>query len=167
MDSVMEYHLKPLGRTCASTGRELAPGSLCHSVLFERDGEFVRLDYSDDAWTGPPLDAVAHWCSLVPYPALPKKRPLDPNSLLSCFEELMADPDPMQEDLHYILAILLVRHKKLRLDPPQEDVDEFLTLSHVDGTGIFSVRNLQLSDSELIELQKKLSAHLMVEWSRT
>ena len=47
----MDYHLKPLGKTCATTGKPLAPGSVCHSVLVERDGMLMRLDFSDEGWT--------------------------------------------------------------------------------------------------------------------
>ncbi|TXT22324.1 MAG: hypothetical protein FD138_3515, partial [Planctomycetota bacterium] len=34
-----EYNVKPVGRICAGTGQELMPGSLCHSVLVEKDGD--------------------------------------------------------------------------------------------------------------------------------
>ena len=39
----MDYRLKPPSKTCAGTGRPLVPGSTCHSVLVEKDGDQVRL----------------------------------------------------------------------------------------------------------------------------
>lgn len=78
----MDYHLKPIGKTCAATEALLEPGTLVHSVLIEKENETVRLDFSAEEWTGPPEGAIGHWRCIVPFPEVEKSRPLDPDSLL-------------------------------------------------------------------------------------
>ncbi|WP_155367853.1 hypothetical protein [Gimesia maris] len=50
----MDYHLKPLGKTCSSTGKDFVPGELVHSVIVEKNGQLIRMDFSEEAWSGPP-----------------------------------------------------------------------------------------------------------------
>ena len=70
----MDYHVKRVSRNCATTGRELTPGEVCHSVLLEQDGQFVRLDYSEEGWSGPPPNAVGVCKSTIPEPVAVKKK---------------------------------------------------------------------------------------------
>ena len=49
-----EYQIQPNTRRCAITGREFRPGETYFTALVEADGQFVRQDYSGEAWTGPP-----------------------------------------------------------------------------------------------------------------
>jgi len=82
-----DYDIRPLGRKCSATGADLAPGTICHSVLLERDGKLVRLDFSEAAWTGPPDGALGAWKCLVPQPATVRREPLDSTALLRSFEQ--------------------------------------------------------------------------------
>lgn len=162
----MDYQFKPLGKKCAATGAELAPGSICHSALFDEDGELQRLDYSEQGWSGPPPGAVATWTCLVPVPVQTKKKnPLDPAVLMSYFEQLMEAGNPLQEKLRYILALLLIQKKRLRCDGTRQEGEEsYLQLAGAQGEGAYEIRDLQLDDEEMFELQRELNAHLAAEW---
>jgi len=162
----MEYHLRPLGKTCAATGQELRPGSVCHSVLVDRDGDLVRLDFSEEGWTTPPEGTVAQWKCVVPAPVEVKRKLFDADALMSYFDQLTAEADPLNEKLRYILAILLLRKRRLKLDDSRWEANaEFLQLTSTQGEGTYEVRDLQLSEEELAELQETLNAHLAAEWS--
>ncbi len=50
----MDYELKPLGKICSKTGKPFGPGDVCYSTVIEKGNEWVRLDFSAGAWTGPP-----------------------------------------------------------------------------------------------------------------
>ena len=163
----MDYQFKPLGKKCAGTGAELPPGSVCYSVLVEEAGELVRLDYSKEGWKGPPPGAFGTWQTTVPRRAEVKRAPLDPAALLTCFEQMTEEANPAQEKLRYILALLLLQKKQLRLEGSrQEGEEEYLQLAGSQG-GAYEVRELQLTDDELQELQQQLTAHLMAEWGVT
>lgn len=162
----MDYQFKTLGRKCAATGAELAPGKTCYSVLIEDDGELTRLDYSEEGWKGPPPKTVGTWKSVVPKPAETKRQPLDTNALMTAFEQLAEDADPSREKLRYILGLLLIQKRRLHLDGSrQEGSDEYLQLSSAQGEGAWEVRDLQLTDEEMHDLQRELTAYLESEWA--
>jgi hypothetical protein len=157
----MDYHLKPVGRTCAATGGELGPGSTCYSVLVEQGGQLVRLDYSAAGWTGPPEGAVAHWRARVPETDGAKPKPLDPDALLHYFEQLCEDANPAQEKFAYVISLLLLQKRRLRLDGSRRDGEiEFLQFLGSQGEGPFEVRDQRLSEVEIAQLQNDLNTHL-------
>ncbi|MBI3863989.1 MAG: hypothetical protein HY290_19060 [Planctomycetia bacterium] len=162
----MEYQFRPIGKKCAATGEDLAPGSLCHSVLVERNGELVRLDYSEQGWTGPPEGALGVWKCVVPTPAEVRHEPLDTNALMRCFEQLTEEASPAREGLRYILALLLVKKRRLRLDGSRADGDlEYLQLAGAQGEGAYEVRDLNPSDEDVQQWQRELNVYLASEWN--
>ena len=162
----MDYHLKPIGKTCASTGKVLVPGSTCYSIVVERDGELTRLDYSEEGWSGPLEDTLGQWKCVVPEPAEMKAKPIDAHALMRYFEQLTEDHNPSQEKFRFVLALLLLQKRRLKVeDSRQEDDTEYLELIGSHGEGPFYVKDQQLDDVEIAELQKSLSQHLATEWS--
>jgi hypothetical protein len=134
-------------------------------VVIENHGELTRQDFSEQAWPGAPAGAVAVWKSIVPRPVEVKNAPLDPQALMSYFEQLNEADSPATEKLRYILALLLLQKKRMRLDGERVDGDVvFLQLAGLHGEGNYEVRDFQLSDAEMDELQRDLSSHLAREW---
>lgn len=161
----MDYHLRPLGKNCATTGKPLVPGSLCHSVLVEKDGSLVRLDFSEEGWAGPPEGHLGYWAIEVPATPDPNKLRLDPEVALRYFEQLSEEASPVHEKTRYALALVLLQRRKLKLENVRfEDDDEFLELSGVHGEGNFEVRNFRLEDTEIQRMQSELKAQLAMEW---
>lgn len=157
---MQDYNVKPIGRTCVSTGKELVPGSLCHSVLIEKDGELVRLDYSDEGWVPRPTGLVAHWRCEVPEPATSVKKSLDVEDLMRQFEQLSEEASPAQDKFRYVLALLLLQRRRLRLEGTKViDDQEFLEVTGTRGEGTFLVPDQQLEDTEVQELQNAIFGH--------
>lgn len=154
---MLDYNLKPVGRTCARTGETLAPGTLCHSALVENNGELLRLDYSEAGWLPPPAGLLAHWRCEVPDSTTVEKRSLDVDELLRQFERLHEEASPSQDKFRYVLALLLLQRRRLRLEGTKLiDDHEFLELSGTRGEGTFLVPVQQLDDSEVLELQNSV-----------
>lgn len=161
----MDYHLKPLGKTCAATGKPLAPGSVCHSVIVERDGSLVRLDFSDEGWTGPPQPHLGYWKVDVPPAVDPKNVRIDPEAALRYFEQLSEEASPSHERTRYTLALVLLQQRRLKLENIRfEDETEILELSGLHGEGNFEVVNYHLADAEIQELQAAVKIQLATEW---
>jgi len=162
----MDYRLKPPSKMCAGTGKPLVPGSTCHSVLIEKDGDQVRLDFSDEGWTGPPAGHVGYWKTTIPAMLDAKAQRLDPESAQRYFEQLCEEASPVHDQQRYVLALVLLQQRRLRLDNTRHDGDdEILELSGRHGEGNFEVRNLNLPEAETQQLQAELKAHLATEWS--
>jgi hypothetical protein len=160
----MEYHVRPLGKACAGTGAPLAPGSTVTSVLVERGGELVRLDYSSAGWRGPPEGLVGQWSCHVPV-ADAAARPLDPDALLTHFELLLENSLPGQEELLYVLALLLLQKRRLRLEGAVEDDDgQLLQLVGSRGEGPFQIRDQQLSEEAIRLRQAEIQLALEADW---
>lgn len=162
----MEYQFRPIGRKCAATGADLSPGSECHSVLVEREGELQRLDYSEEGWTGPPEGTLGVWKCLVPKSAEVRHEPLDTSALMRCFEQLTEEASPAREGLRYILALLLMKKRRLKLETSRIDgEDEYLQLAGAQGEGAYEVRDLKPSENDILQWQRELNVYLASEWS--
>jgi len=117
---LLDFEVQRCSRHCAATERELQPGDLCYSVLEINGAEVVRKDYCAEGWHGAPNGAFGWWKSRVPEPTA-KKIKLAPNDvLLELFEHLAERSD--QSDLRYVLALLLVRRRVLRVDMNSEEL---------------------------------------------
>lgn len=160
-EGVQEYNVKPLGRTCAGTGQPLQPGSVCRSVLIEKDGELLRLDFSDAGWTQPPHGTVAQWRCVVPEPNTGPKKTFDPDELMRQFELLSEEASPAQDKFRYVLALLLLQRRRLKLEGTKViDDQEFLELTGTRGEGTFLVLDQTLNDAEVEQLQATLISGL-------
>jgi len=157
----MDYQLKPIGKHCHATGESLVPGALCHSALIEQQGQLVRLDYLATAWPGTPQGAIADWTCRVPDSTEETRAPLDPESLFELFEQLHDEASPSRAQLTYVLALLLIQKKRLRIDDTLLDEDDdVLILSGSGGEGPFELRDQDLSDAEIETLQHELNSYL-------
>ncbi len=117
----MEYDLQKPTRTCAATGREIATGETFYSVV-TRDGvELRRLDYSAEAWKGPPDEAIGWWKSVMGDREGKKPKLAPSEVLLELFRELGDAAD--RRDLRYVLTLLLIRRRLLRLEETVEEPD--------------------------------------------
>jgi hypothetical protein len=112
--SVMDYEIHRSTRHCGKSGRELKPGETFYSVLMAAGSELMREDFAAEAWEGPPEGALGWWKSHVPSPDA-KKLHWAPNDVMLDLFEQLAD-DRAQADLRYVLALLLIRRRVLRLE---------------------------------------------------
>lgn len=154
---MQDYNVKPIGRTCDGTGKELVPGSLCHSVLVEKNGELLRFDYSEEGWTTPMEGYLAHWRCDVPEAAAVTKKTFDPDDLMRQFEQLCEEASPAQDKFRYVLALLLLQRRRLKLEGTKiVDDEEFLELNGARGEGIFLIPDQQLDDVEVQQMQEAI-----------
>lgn len=115
----MEYAIQRCTRRCAVTGRELAPGEIYYSALVEQGGSPRRLDYSAEAWIGPPEGAIGWWRSHLPAAVPDRPQPASNEQLLEVFEDLQEKPE--RAELRYLLALLLVRRRLFRVEEQRRD----------------------------------------------
>ena len=117
---MLDFEIQRCTRRCAALDRELGPGEAFFSVLAPRGAEVVRIDYSEEAWTGAPENALGWWKSQMPDASGAPKSTLAPSEVLLEYFEQLAD-DPTRADLRYVLALLLIRRRIMRLEETKTD----------------------------------------------
>ena len=155
------YHIQAPSRTCARTGRDLQPGEPFFSVLYDRQGQWVREDVSREAWTGPPPEAFSFWLARMPEPGQTKKQTLDDDLLASCFHRLNPGDDPKQLAFRYVLALLLMRRKKFRFEEMRKDGDqEWLLVRDLKQKKVHQILDPHLNEPRMAEVQEELESLL-------
>jgi hypothetical protein len=152
-----DYQIQPHTRRCAATGRELKAGDRCYSVLLEEAGKFVRKDYAADAWAGPPAGAFSFWAARLPASEARRRPPVDDDLLLECFGRLEGQDEPARVSFRYVLALLLLRRRRLRLEGEERDGGRELLRLRCPRTGArHEVANPGLADEELAAVQDEV-----------
>lgn len=153
----MDYDVQHFSRRCAATGRELREGETFYAVLAREGKEIVRRDYSAEAWPGPAAEWVAWWKSQAPSRAS-RRAKLAPNDVLwEYFQELEARGD--QPDAVYVLALLLIRRRVLRLEEREADADgaDWLVLHCPRDESIHRVLDVAPQEERIVEIERQLS----------
>ena len=116
---MLDFEVQRCTRRCAATDRELKPGEYFYSVLVPEGAEIVRYDYCEDAWTGAPETMLGWWKSQMPDPQAHKLHWAPNDVMLHYFEQLTNEPD--KSDTRYVLALLMLRRRVVRLEETQAD----------------------------------------------
>ncbi len=155
---IATYPIQVHTRTCAATGRALQPGERVYSALIDQEGQYVRRDFSAEAWRGPPPGCVAHWISRVPN--FPQKRRLtfDDDLLMECFERWADDIEPEKVRFRYVLALLLLRRRRLKFEEVRVHCGETrLLLSCPKSRVTFEVIDPQMSEDDIRRVQDEVT----------
>ncbi len=155
---MVDYQIQPSTRRCSVTGRELRPGERYYSVLLEEGGKFIRKDYSAEAWPGVPEGAFSFWMGrLTPPQGKRRQQPIDDEMLMECFQRLEGQLEPSRVRFRYVVALLLMRRRRLRFDQTRQDGGQEVLLMRCTRTGErHAVVNPALTDEELTTVQDEV-----------
>ena len=152
---------RPTG-VCASTGEPLSPHEPAMATLCDREEDegFDRLDYSIKAWEDGkrPERLFSHWRYTVPDGDKKKEIGIDDTVLADLFERLADDERPARIAFRYILALVLLRKRKLKL-VGRENTDDgeiwLLQCKGVEGEPV-RVKNPGIGGEEIQDLSEQL-----------
>ena len=111
------WHIARRSRTCAQSGAVIEPGQAFYSGLVEKDDTFERLDFSGEAWSG--VDKApffSYWKNKAGTVDVEKRPQVDFERLLLFFDSLEGAEEPPKRLFRYVLALVLTRRRRLRLD---------------------------------------------------
>ncbi|MFL5242736.1 MAG: hypothetical protein ACJ8FY_11565 [Gemmataceae bacterium] len=152
-----DYQIEPNTRRCSLTDRVLAPGEKYHSVILQENGRLVRHDYSEAAWPGLPPDVFGYWTGHVPDKEAARKLRKDDDLLFDCLGRLESAGDAKQLNFRYVVALLLLRSKKLKFeDTRKQDGLEFLRLRNPKTGDSFEVLDRRLSEAEIDTVREEV-----------
>src|SRR3954470_10994401 len=119
-----DYQISSSTRRCSLTGRELKVGERYCSVLLQEGGNLVRKDFALESWDRPPEGAIGFWQSRVPVATAPRRPPVDDEMLLECLGRLEGTADEAARRFRYVLALFLMRRRRLRLEDTRREGGE-------------------------------------------
>jgi hypothetical protein len=145
-------------RRCAANDRPLSPGERFYGVLSDEDGKFVRRDYAVDAWAGPPAGCVAFWAGRIPASDKPRKPTINDGLLLDCFDHLATSTDPARVNFRYVVALLLMRRKRLAFEDARKAADgtPVLVVRDTRGGARHEVPDPRLGEAEAEAVQAEV-----------
>jgi len=116
---MIDYEVQRCTRHCAASGRELQPGETFYSTLTTEGAQVVRHDYSLEAWHGPPEGVLGWWRAHMPQRNASKLHWAPNDVMLELLENLESLPE--KQDMRYVLALLLIRRRVVRLEETEHD----------------------------------------------
>ncbi len=160
---MIDYEVQRCTRHCATTGRELQPGEEFFSTLVAEGAEVVRRDYAADAWQGPPEGVLGWWKSQMPERTAKKLHWAPNDVMLELLETLETQPD--KKDMRYVLGLLLVRRRVVRLEDTEQDDQgrEVSVLYCPRREATYRVETTMPSDERIAEIQEELGQLLFAD----
>lgn len=152
------YEIQGPSRVCAISGRELKPGDRYFGVLADEDGKFVRKDFAADAWQGPPESIVAYWAGRIPASDRPKKPTFNDDLLADCFTHLHGAVEPDRIKFRYVVALLLMRRKRLKFEDTRREADgtNVLVVRDAKSGARHDVADPRLDEAEITAVQDEV-----------
>ena len=157
-----EYKVETSSRQCSKCGRAFGVGDEYFSAAVEtaEEGRLGRRDFCPACWA--PADGYySFWKTRVPAPeeAPAGPRPIDLERLTAVFERLEGAEDDEGRRFRYVLALALMRKRRLRLVSSRRlggRRGEELTLRQVGADRQHTVVSPGLSEEEVLSVAGRL-----------
>jgi hypothetical protein len=165
---VVEQNVQRFSRKCSATGREIGPGEVYYSSLSETPTGIQRLDFSREAWSGPPDPCVGWWKSRLPAPSQTKIRWAPDSVLLGYFENLLVT---QRWDVLNVLVLALSRRRIMTVDYPSRsnsaaddpDAGHELLLTIRSTGDTHRIPQVDFSRLDVAAIQAELDQHLFTD----
>jgi len=159
---------------CALNGSAILAGDAFVAALVEGVDEsgrptLRRVDVSVEAWESGarPERVMCFWRSTAPQAGERRTLLVDDETLLEMVQRDEGEVDPRRRAFRWILALVLLRRKLLRLEGiVQEDGTEswsFVRRGAVEGEAPLRIVNPKIRDEEVSELSEQLGAILRAD----
>jgi len=154
---------KPLGQCCA-TGRAIEPGQEYYATLVETEQGLARRDFCEDYWNEHKPAVFCYWKTKLPTPDQKKHIFVDDDMLMVFFERLGAETEQEKLNFRFVLALVLMRRRRLKYDSSRTDNGKDIWRLRLTGTQDFvEVVNPNLDESQVAQLTGQIGQILQVE----
>ena len=151
---MMDYQIQPPSRRCAATGRELKPGERFFTALLGDADRLERHDFAPEAWQGPPPGMFGFWSGRMPEEQSSARPRFDDNALEECFHRLADETEPGKINFRYVVAFLLIRRKRMKLERAAADEHMLVSCAHTGEQ--FEIVNPRLGEEEIAQVQDEV-----------
>ncbi|MCX5634381.1 MAG: hypothetical protein NTW55_00870 [Planctomycetota bacterium] len=153
---------KPLGQ-CFGSGRKIEYGEEYFAALVETGQGLQRQDYSREFWDSNKPSVYCYWKSKLPSPDQKKHIFIDDEMLMAFFERLSQETEQEKINFRFVLALILMRKRRLKYDSSRTDGDNEIWHLRVIGEDRFvDVANPHLDEKQIGQLSSQISLILQV-----
>ncbi len=154
---------KPLGQ-CCGTGKKIEYGEEYFAALVETDEGLERRDFCADYWESEKPDVFCYWKSKLASPDEKKQIFVDDEMLMAFFERLGREKEQEKINFRFVLALILMRKRRLKYDPPKVEASKEIWRLRVVGEKEFvEVINPHLDEGQIEQLSSQLSEILQTD----
>jgi hypothetical protein len=154
---------KPLGE-CSGTGRKIAPGEEYFGALVETDQGLERRDFSKEYWEKEKPAVFCFWKSRLASPDEKKELFVSDEMLMAFFERLAPETDPEKISFRFVLALVLMRKRRLKYDGTRIDGDREIWRLRIPGEkDAVDVVNPHLDESQIEQLTSQIGQILQAD----
>jgi len=154
---------KPLGQ-CCGTGKKIEPGEDYVAALVETKEGLRRRDFCADYWQENKPDVFCYWKTRLSDPGQKKQIFVDDEMLMAFFERLGKETEQEKINFRFVLALILMRKRRLKYDLSKIEDDEEIWRLRIAGEKQFvEVINPHLDDGQIEQLSSQISQILQVE----
>ncbi len=148
---------------CSRCEGELTEGQEYYAVLRELDEGFERADYCLDCWDEQAVEHFCFWRSRIPVREKKQAKSLlvDDAVLISFFERLESETEPIRVRFRFVLALILMRKRRLRYERTvREDDAEIWLMRQPASDVVHRVQNPKMDDTQIAEVSGQLGVIL-------
>lgn len=154
---------KPLGQ-CCGTGRAIEPGQEYFGALVETEQGLERRDYSVEYWESEKPGVFCFWRSRLADPDEKKELFVSDEMLMAFFDRLASETDPEKVSFRFVLALVLMRKRRLKYDATKMDgAREIWSLRVVGEKDLVEVVNPHLDDEQIELLTSQIGQILQAD----
>jgi hypothetical protein len=112
----MDWEIGSSSLACAGCNKPFVEEQEIFSALYDGRPTFARRDYCSECWPRQDRRPVfSHWRTRLPKRDAPVRRFVDDEVVLDFFKRLEGSPEPAKIGFRYVLGLLLMRKKVLKL----------------------------------------------------
>ena len=157
-----DYNITKTAGQCRLCQRQLEPGEEIVATVREVDSEFLREDHCPTCWDGQDQtgseDLFGVWRTCVPRPEEKKKLLVDDALIENFFERLDGSDSLARICYRFVLALVLMRKKKLIYDRTKKTDDgRDVWLMHFRGSDqVHEVLDPHMDEEKIAEVSQQL-----------
>lgn len=154
---------KPLGE-CSGTGRQIEPGEEYFGALVEGEQGLERRDYGVEYWEKEKPEVFCFWKTKLADPDEKKELFVSDEMLMAFFERLASETDQEKLNFRFVLALVLMRKRRLKYDATKmDDGKEIWSLRVVGQKEPVEVANPHLDDEQIELLTSQIGQILQMD----
>ena len=147
---------KPLGE-CFGSGTEIEPGQDYFGALVATEEGLQRRDFCAEFWESEKPEVFCYWKTKLPTLEEKKKLFVVEEMLMAFFERLAEETEQEKVNFRFVLALVLMRKRRLKYDGTKVDDGREIWRLRVVGEGVFAeVPNPHLDEEQIEQLSSQI-----------